>query len=82
MTLSQPQSTDKGGVKVAKPRPDVYTVLLGIALAAILLGILCLSMELSRYNWDYKADAVKLRAQAPAPTTPQAFAERTQTLLT
>ena len=76
MTLSQPQSTDKGGVKVAKPRPDVYTVLLGIALAAILLGILCLSLELSRYNWDYKAAAVRV-SQTPTLTTPHLFAERT-----
>ena len=80
MTLSQPQSTDKtGGVKVAKPRPDVYTVLLGISLLAILLAILCLAMELSRYNWDYKANSV--RAQAPAPMTPMAFAERARDLL-
>jgi hypothetical protein len=76
MTLSQPQSTDKGGVKVAKPRPDVYTVLLGIALAAILLGILCLSLELSRYNWDYKAAAVRV-SQAPTLKAPHLFAERT-----
>ena len=81
MTLSQPQSTDKGGVKVPKPRPDVYTVLLGIALAAILLGILCLSLELSRYNWDYKGNAVRA-VQVSPPVTPKAFAERTHTLLT
>ena len=81
--MSQPQSTDKGGVKVTKPRPDIYTVLLGISLAAILLGILCLALELGRYNWDYKAEAVKLRVQAPAPTptAPKAFAERTNKLL-
>jgi len=81
MTLSQPQSTDKGGVKVAKPRPDVYTVLLGIALGAILLAIICLAMELSRYNWDYKATTVRV-SQAPARMAPQAFAERTHKLLT
>lgn len=79
--MSQPQSTDKGGVKVSKPHPDIYTVLLGISLAAILLGILCLALELGRYNWDYKAEAVRLRAQAPAAAAPTAFAERTNELL-
>jgi hypothetical protein len=66
-------------VKVAKPRPDVYTVLLGISLLAILLAILCLAMELSRYNWDYKATSV--RAQAPTPMIPMAFAERSHNML-
>jgi hypothetical protein len=40
---------------VAKPKPDAYTALLGIALGAILVGILCLCLEMSRYDWDYKA---------------------------
>lgn len=54
--MSRLASTDKArGVVVAKPKADAYTALLGIALAAILLGILCLCLEMSRYNWDYKA---------------------------
>jgi len=57
-------------VAVVKPRPDIYTVLLGISLTAILLGILCLALELSRYNWDYKAEAVRLRAQLSPQTAP------------
>lgn len=73
--MSQPQSTDKGGVKVAKPRPDIYTVLLGISLAAILLAILCLCMELSRYNWDTKGTTVRV-SQAPPVKSPMMLAER------
>ena len=54
--MSRLASTDKTrGVLVAKPKADAYTALLGIALGAILLGILCLCLEMSRYNWNIKA---------------------------
>jgi hypothetical protein len=56
------------GIAVAKPRADIYTVLLAIALLAILLAILCLSLELGRYGWDYKAESVKLRTVMHVPT--------------
>jgi hypothetical protein len=53
--VSRLDSTDKSrGVLVPKPKADIYTALLGIALAAILLGILCLCLEMNRYNWDVK----------------------------
>ncbi len=45
--MSELQSTEKQrGISVAKPRADVYTVLLGLSLAAILIAILCLVLEL------------------------------------
>jgi len=54
--VSRLDSTNKGrGVLVSKPKADIYTALLGIALAAILLGILFLCLEMRRYNWDYRA---------------------------
>ncbi len=34
-----------------KPRPDLYTVLLVIALVAVLLGILFLYLEMQRYEF-------------------------------
>ena len=34
-----------------KPRPDIYTVFLAIALVAVLLGILFLYLELSVYEF-------------------------------
>jgi hypothetical protein len=69
--MSQLGSTDRGpGIAVQKPRPDIYTVLLGLALTAILLAIICLVLELGRYGWDYKAASVRLSMSAPAVSTP------------
>jgi hypothetical protein len=66
--MSQLGSTDKGtGIPVSKPRPDIYTVLLGLSLAAILIAILCLVLELGRYNWDWKASSAKFSMTRPTP---------------
>ncbi|HEY5315899.1 MAG TPA: hypothetical protein VIK18_25440 [Pirellulales bacterium] len=43
---------------------NVYTVMLGVAFLAIVLGCVLLSIELGRYNWNIKAKGV---AQASAP---------------
>lgn len=37
-----------------KPRADVYTVLLVLALLALIAGILCLWGENAEYEWKYK----------------------------
>jgi len=37
-----------------KPKPDFYTVLLAIALAAVLLGILFLYLEMNAYEFDFQ----------------------------
>jgi len=67
--MSQLDSMDKGrGIAVAKPKPDIYTVLLGLALVAILTAITFLVLELGRYNWDYKAEGAKIRLTMSAPT--------------
>ena len=64
--MSLPDSTDPGrGVVVQKPRANIYTVLLGIALTAILMAILFLCLEMSRYNWDIKAAGAKAVGFAP-----------------
>jgi hypothetical protein len=69
--MSQLGSTERGaGIPVAKPRPDIYTVLLGLSLTAILIAIICLVLELGRYGWDYKAASVRLSMNAPAGQTP------------
>ena len=46
------------GVVVEKPKSDVYTVMLIIALLAIgaAIGLLC--SEMSKYDWDIKAQSV------------------------
>ncbi len=50
--------------KLAQVNP--YTVLLGIALSALTLGVLCLLLELKAYNFDWKAKAARSRAALPA----------------
>jgi hypothetical protein len=54
--MSSQGSPDPGrSIVVQKPKADVYTVLLGIALGAILIAIICLWIELARYKYDYRA---------------------------
>ena len=47
-------------------RIDVYTVMLGVAFLAIVLGCVLLSMELGRYKWNIKAKGVAQASAAPA----------------
>ena len=51
-----------------KPKSDVYTALLAVSFLAILLGILCLCLELSRYNWQFKPGGVAAAAFGQART--------------
>jgi hypothetical protein len=46
-----------------KPKSDVYTVMLIISLLAIGSAIALLCNEMSKYQWDYKAQSV----QRPPP---------------
>ena len=47
-----------------KARPDIYTVLLGLSLLAIIIAIIMLVLERG-YGWDYKAASVRLSMAAP-----------------
>ena len=49
----------KAGVFVQKAKSDVYTVMLGLSLAAILIAILFMFLEMRRYNMDFKAQSVQ-----------------------
>lgn len=54
--MSLPDLTSApGGIVVQKPKADVYTWLLLVALIAIIIACTFLGMELKRYDWDYKA---------------------------
>lgn len=57
MSLPESTETQEGSVSAGprrKPRPDLYTVLLVIALVAILVGILFLYLEMRLY--EFKLD--------------------------
>lgn len=53
--MSRRSSTSaKGGVKKAKGAaadPDVYVAMLYISVTSLIVGIIFLSIECSRYNW-------------------------------
>ena len=54
--MSLPDLTSPtGGIVVQKPKADVYTWLLLVALIAIIIACTFLGMELKRYDWDIKA---------------------------
>ncbi|MBX3411367.1 MAG: hypothetical protein KF708_01525 [Pirellulales bacterium] len=60
--MSQADSTDTPrGVYVQKPKADIYTVMLAIALVAILVACVCLFLEMRAYNYDIKATEGKFR---------------------
>ena len=54
--MSSPESTssnDSRGLH-RKPEADIYTVLLAIALVAILVGLTFLALEMDMYLWEFK----------------------------
>ena len=53
MSLPTDSPAEKPGGPHRKPRADIYTVLLALALIAILAGILVLYFENESYEWDY-----------------------------
>ncbi len=54
--MSSLSSSDQSSAapQYRKPRADVYTVLLVLALLALIAGILCLWGENAEYEWKYK----------------------------
>jgi len=60
------QSSASGGVYVKKPKADVYTAMLFVALVALIVGIFALCKEMERYDWKYKkADLQQVSVDAP-----------------
>jgi len=45
------------GVLVQAPKSDIYVVLLGVSLAAIVMACLLLALMLNRYEWKVKVSA-------------------------
>lgn len=57
--MSQPASKSPDAPKrvviVEKPKANIYTVLLALSLSAVLIGCLCLYLEMNAYNFELKA---------------------------
>jgi nicotinamide riboside transporter PnuC len=50
----QPDATQRG-VVVEKPKANIYTMLLILSLLAIIVGCICLGLEMKAYDWNFKA---------------------------
>jgi hypothetical protein len=48
------KSNDTGEVLYRKPRANVYTAMLLIALLALVLGIVALYMEMAQYKFEFR----------------------------
>lgn len=55
--MSQPDLTNEpGGIYEERPGSNIYTAMLGVAFVALCFASAMLAMELSEYNWDWKAN--------------------------
>lgn len=52
--MSPRDSTERRGINVAKPKADIYTLLLGLSLLAIVLAILFLVLEMRAYEFEFR----------------------------
>ncbi|MEK6233836.1 MAG: hypothetical protein N2C14_03905 [Planctomycetales bacterium] len=52
--MSQPSSANPRANANQKPRWDIYTAMLLVALLAITTGVTFLGMELNRYEWKWR----------------------------
>ena len=66
MSLPDSSSERPQGVLVRRPRTSIYTVLLMIALVAILFSCLLLVIEMAQYGFQWKPPA---NLSSTAPTT-------------
>ena len=65
--MSPPRSSDPTGGPFRKPKPDLYTVLLVIALLALVVCIIYLSAEMATYEFKLKGGPVVLAARLAVP---------------
>ncbi|MDA7979939.1 MAG: hypothetical protein MPJ50_14315 [Pirellulales bacterium] len=54
------------GVVVPKPKSDIYTAMLGLALLFVLIAIIMLAVVMNAYGWDYSAAETRLSATVDA----------------
>jgi hypothetical protein len=54
VSLPESSSEEPRGVLVRRQKTTIFTVLLGIALAALVFGCFLMILELARYRFQYK----------------------------
>ena len=52
---SKSADTASRGVVVEKPKANIYTMLLLLSFVALVIGSVCLYLEMADYNFDFKA---------------------------
>ena len=63
-TTTRAAAPRRPGVLVQAPKSDIFVVLLGISLGAIVLGCLLMIILLAQYGFSVKVSAAPLPAQA------------------
>lgn len=66
--MSSPVLSNPKGTAYQKPRADVYTALLALAVVALILGLVCLYFEMQRFDFDLKPPPVLGMATAAVPS--------------
>ena len=64
--MSPRKSSSRPGGPYRKPQADIYTVLLAIALVALIIGIICLCLEMNLYEFKLKGGPTVSAAAPPS----------------
>ncbi len=66
--MSRLDSTDRPVATSTKWKPDIYFMMLALSFLALLIGTICLMLEVRSYNWDIKGSGAQVRSiEGPAP---------------
>jgi hypothetical protein len=73
--VSRLDSTDRPVAASTKWKPDIYFMMLVLSFLALLIGTVCLMLEVRSYNWDLKGTGAQVRAgELPARGSARAMA--------
>jgi hypothetical protein len=64
-TEEEGEQEEKPSLSARMQEASPFTVMLGIALLAIVIAVICLALELGSYKWDFSAKQYKESAMAP-----------------
>ncbi|MGD9644615.1 MAG: hypothetical protein AB7U73_02820 [Pirellulales bacterium] len=68
--MSPPESIDRPAGPSAKAKPDIYFMMLVLSFLALVIGTVCLILEVRSYNWDIKGTGAQVRASQPPALAP------------
>ncbi|MGB9687924.1 hypothetical protein [Thermogutta sp.] len=78
--VGPPPAEDTALAKPPKPtlrerlrQVDIFTVMLGLSLLALIIAVVVLAIELSRYKWDTSARSARQSVMGNRPTAVETF---------